>query len=506
MGIPSNDQKMSQKSNKLSIGTYNEDAGYNNNLPTTSGLKSLSGNTFTSPLLLSKQSTADCTNNIVLPSISSLKNQPSFNSERTAISPKTPYMQYKNISPIAESKIRTTIERPSSISLSHGDSNTSENGAANIDKSYFQPLLPPSAIPIKSSQGSIVEDPNTFNTQRKSSLNFNMFSTPMGMPSLIFPTPFLNAQSPLIFPNTFPDSNVLPPITPKFSMTGDVSVNLKRPSFSQDRRPSCYVLPEIKSLNKQVYKKNFMETNYDIEKAMKSTKNVKSEDEMGEKKVVVEDVLSPLEVPIKPKLTKNKKVKSTKHVVNHKKQELLLLSNVRTDNRQRTGSSCNLCQFKKCKCNANIEILFQDEKVFKLHQDMKSNDVDSKLHFAIDLTTPEILASFKKWLIEKNIKIPKEIKHFKAVKSKNVAYYKHLNCIIKITSCTNCIDYQVGCFFKYGYSKEDKRLCYKLNLKVKNTYHEEKEKFLKGNVSQLPTESCYLGKLTISDYYKHLGL
>ena len=217
-------------------------------------------------------------------------------------------------------------------------------------------------------------------------------------------------------------------------------------------------------------------------------------------------MLSPLEVPIELKVPQSKKVKTTKYVVKHKKQKLLLLSNVRVDNRQRMGSSCNLCQFKKCKCNAKIEILLQDEKVFKLHQNFHSDDFDSKLHFGIDLATPEVLAQFKKWLTKKDITIPKEIQHFKAVKSKNVAYYKHLNCIIKITSCTNCIDNQVGCFFKYGYSKEDKRLCYKLNLKVKNTYHEEKEKILKGNVSQLPTESCYLGKLTVSDYYKHLGL
>lgn len=526
MGILNNERN-SQKTNKLSLETLSEETlkatkSFSNN----GSLKSIPSTIYTSPLLLNKQSTVDG-NNIVLPSISALKNHLSNNSERTATSPRVPYMQYKNISPIAESKVRTTIERPQSFSSSHRGSISSENSAANIDKSYFQPLLPPSAIPIKSSQGSITEDTNPFFNQRKSSLSFsnNIFNTPVVLPSLMFPTPFLNPQSPLIFPNTFPDSipttnnNVLPPITPKFSLTGDSSITMKKSTSSVEKKMSSYVIPEASLPVKQVYKKNTILMNYDLEKAMQATKqNIEKNTQHGSLKAFsnraeIEDVMSPLELPTKstykPSISSINKIKKKnikKVQVKQRKQDLHVLANTRSDNRQRAGSSCNLCQFKKCKCDAKIEVLIQDEKIFKLHKEIRSDDNDANLHFLLDFTNPKILNDFKKWMIEKNINIPKDIKVLKESQPNDIKYYKHLNTIIKITSCSNCIDYQVGCYFKYGYSKEDKRLCYKLNLKVKNTYLEEKEKYLKGNVSQLPTESCYLGKLTVSDYYKLLGL
>ncbi len=107
----------------------------------------------------------------------------------------------------------------------------------------------------------------------------------------------------------------------------------------------------------------------------------------------------------------------------------------------------------------------------------------------------------KSRLIEKNMKYSKDIKVLiKRVTANIIKYYKHLNTIIKITSCSNCIDYQVGCFGIFVLRFTAKKISAPLlqvKFEVKNTYLEEKKKH-KGNVSQLPAESCYLGKLTVS--------
>lgn len=214
--------------------------------------------------------------------------------------------------------------------------------------------------------------------------------------------------------------------------------------------------------------------------------------------------------------------KSTKKVivVNTK-----TLANPRANNRQRSGSSCNLCQFKKCKCNSIIEVLVEDDLIFKFDPVLlekkpssesfessvcdKKAQLNSKLHYNLDLSDLRILQTLQSWLYKNELTLPDDIK--KGVfKEKNVSYYKHLNKIIKITSCSHCVSFGLPCNFEYGYSKEDKKLCYKLHLKTKKknktAMANAKESETKNDISKLPKDSCSLGRLTVKDYYNFLGL
>lgn len=214
--------------------------------------------------------------------------------------------------------------------------------------------------------------------------------------------------------------------------------------------------------------------------------------------------------------------KSTKKVtfVNTK-----ILANPRANNRQRSGSSCNLCQFKKCKCNSIIEVLVEDDLIFKFDPVLlekkhstesfessvcdKKAQLNSKLHYNLDLSDLRILQTLQSWLYKNELTLPDDIK--KGVfKEKNVSYYKHLNKIIKITSCSHCVSFDLPCNFEYGYSKEDKKLCYKLHLKIKKknktAITNAKESETRNDISKLPKDSCSLGRLTVKDYYNFLGL
>lgn len=465
----------------------------------------------TSPLILNKQPMKEGSN-IMLPSISVLTGQLSNKSENTAFDSGSQMMQYRKVSPVSESKLRTTMERPRSFSASNRESQYFEVNGPSFDSTYFQPLLPPSAIPIRSSQGSVTDDRDPFTNKRKSSFTTsnNILSTPAALPPLVLPTPFLNSQSPLIFPSTFPDGNLVSNnslvnlMTPRFSIPESCNNINKRELKIFDRAVEDASLKTSKKEQSEQIK-----LNYNIKKAMnKDTNKVHSFNKSYEQRLMKkepDEVLSPLEVPPK---SSNKVSKSymKKDKERKKKQQLKVLADTREDNRQRLGSSCNLCQLKKCKCNAKIEVVLQDEKLFKLNEEMQSDTGSAKLHFILDLTSKSTIAKLKEWMLMKCVPVPKEFEECEILTGKDIVYYKHLNKILKITSCSHCKDYKVGCFFKYGYSKDDKRLCYKLNLKVKNTYLTEKKNFMKGNISELPSESCYLNKLTVADYYKLLGL
>lgn len=471
-------------------------------------LSSIHRSIHTSPLILNKHPLKE-DNNIALPSISVLTNQLSNKSENTAFESSSKMKQYRQVSPISESKIRSTMERSRSFSVSNRDSQYFDVNGTSFDNTFFQPLLPPSAIPIGSSQGSFTDHRNPFTNKRRGSLNTsnNILSTPATFPSLVFPTPFLNSQSPLIFPSTFTDGNLstnnaLNIMTPRFS-NPDILVSKNRGKHESEDG----IANEVSLNTRKESKVDQIRMNYNIKKAMsKEITKVQNPINNDEQNLDIKEFdkgLSPLEVPKKCSNKVSKVTTKKKKEKKKKKQQLQVLADIRTDNRQRLGSSCNLCQLKKCKCNAKIEVVIQDEKLFKLNEEIQGDSENAKLHFMINMSSRDIVFKLKEWMRVNGINVPKE---FEVSKSNNICYYKHLNKIIKITSCIHCQDHKVGCFFKYGYSKDDKRLCYKLNLKVKNTYLMEKRKLLKGNISELPSESCYLNKLTVVDYYKCLGL
>ncbi|XBW34831.1 hypothetical protein QEN19_000398 [Hanseniaspora menglaensis] len=196
------------------------------------------------------------------------------------------------------------------------------------------------------------------------------------------------------------------------------------------------------------------------------------------------------------------------------------LATPRINNRQRFGSSCNFCQLKKCKCDSIIDILVENDKIFKydIYNDNGAKSLDNnnitkkklkqnlKVHYKLELNDPEILQRLKNWLAVNNLSLPAEVKS-KDFTDQNISYYKHLNKIIQVRPCNNCVLANMSCNFQYGYSKEDKRLCYKLRLKTKKKQtKEEKEYFQNKDLSGLPKESCSLAKVTLSEYYNLLGL
>lgn len=498
--------------NKLSARKVSIDSIFTTKNQCNISISSRPNSIHTSPLILNKQPMKEGSN-IILPSISMLTGQLSNKSENTAFDSGSQMMQYRKVSPISESKLRTTMERPRSFSVSNRDSQYFEVNGPSFDSTYFQPLLPPSAIPIRSSQGSVTDDRDPFATKRKSSFaaSNNILSTPVALPPLVFPTPFLNNQSPLIFPSTFPDGNLV---------TNSSAVNLMTPRFSipetfinknkREIKINDTAVDDTSLKTSQKGKTEQIQLNYNFKKAMnKETDKIQSLNKNYEQKLMkkeLDEVLSPLEVPTKSSNKVSKVTTKREKERKKKKQQLKVLADTREDNRQRLGSSCNLCQLKKCKCNAKIEVVLQDEKLFKLNEEIQSDTGNAKLHFILNLSSKSTTYKLKEWMLMKGVTVPKEFEGCEKISAKNIVYYKHLNKILKITSCSHCQDYKVGCFFKYGYSKDDKRLCYKLNLKVKNTYLLEKKNFMKGNISELPSESCYLNKLTVDDYYKLLGL
>ena len=304
---------------------------------------------------------------------------------------------------------------------------------------------------------------------------------------------------------------------------------------------------------------SLLKMNYDISNAIKKSKkhektnnNTNNYNNKGFAKSV-----SPLNTPVpdkqpqsplvkkKKKVEKIKKTKnknmglkinklSLENILNVGGEHSIVLSNInnktlanpREDNRQRIGSSCNLCQLKKCKCDSIIEVLVDNDLIFKFDPIILEKEVDdktfnsssneeesqlnSKLHYSLNLSDLRILQTLQSWLYKNGLTLPEDIKEG-IFKEKNVSYYKHLNKIIKITSCSHCVALGLPCNFKYGYSKEDKRLCYKLHLKTKNPKNETGDKLeektnKKNDISTLPKESCALGRLTIRDYYNFLGL
>lgn len=501
--------------NKLSARKVSMDSIFTTKNQSNISLGSRPNSIHTSPLILNKQPIKEG-NNITLPSLSMLTGQLSNKTENSAFDSSSQMMQYRKVSPISESKLRTTMERPRSFSVSNRDSQYFEVNGPSFDSTYFQPLLPPSAIPIRSSQGSVSDDRDPFATKRKSSFTAsnNILSTPVALPPLVFPTPFLNNQSPLIFPSTFPDGNLVTNnsavnlMTPRFSIPESFNNKNKRESKINDNPVDDALIKNSKTV-----KTEHIQLNYNLKKAMNKetdeTEKVQSVNKNNEQKLMkknFDEVLSPLEVPTKSSNKVSKVATKREKERKKKKQQLKVLADTREDNRQRLGSSCNLCQLKKCKCNAKIEVVLQDEKLFKLDEEIQSDTGNAKLHFILNLSSKSTTSKLKEWMLTKGVIVPKEFERCEKITAKNIVYYKHLNKILKITSCSHCQDYKVGCYFKYGYSKDDKRLCYKLNLKVKNTYLLEKKNFMKGNISELPSESCYLNKLTVADYYKLLGL